>query len=345
MGIHVGFNIKNPKPTQQSIKRGLKQAIQAGLSLTAPYTDWALLESKNGKYNKHELKEVLDNAKEKGLRPLLFIPAIDSEELVIPEYMKGEGNFDIIGNRRLDDPFVIERYKKLLDWVIPMASEYDAWGLLVGNEPDNYLDDHPEKTDEIVNFLIAVRDYAHTLNPKMAVTMSLNNGSIENKQNAFIHKIIKESDFAAYNFYCNDTIKGGVSYDEVKSRLNIRIKAAENKDIIFQELGCPSGSPNIQSPLISSEEKQRQWFETFFKIMQETPQIRGAYLFTLVDGDDNFAKMYNDILKEEGMPESFINYIVEAFSTIGLIDYKTGKFKTGWDEIIKGIKNTTSTQN
>ncbi len=336
VGMQIGFNAKNTRKTKQSIKDKFKEALDVGMDVDIFHVDWADLEPKKNKYDKGLLRDRLKKSREDGLQPLVFMPAIDSESLVIPEYLRSEGEFGIRDGMGLDDPIVIARYQKLLDWVVPMATEYGAWGIIVGNEADNYLVDFPEKTDEIVNFLIAAREYTHLLNQNMAVAMVVTS-AIETDA-FYAVRLVNESDFGAFNFYCNDTISGGTSEKEVAARVDKLVKASGSKDIVVQELGCPSGLPDIDSSIKTSNEKQREWFESYFKVMEKTPQIRVAYLFTLVEGDPALKNFYRTIFEEEGLPKDYVNYIIESIGSLGVITYKDGFPKPAWSEFINGIK-------
>jgi hypothetical protein len=56
--------------------------------------------------------------KSQGLQPFLLISVYDSHGPVLP--------VDLSGND-LNDPELIQRFKNLMDWVIPLLVEYDGF--------------------------------------------------------------------------------------------------------------------------------------------------------------------------------------------------------------------------
>ncbi len=61
----------------------------------------------------------------------------------MPERFVGEDDLSLTNGMKLDDPEIIQAHQKLMDWVVPMMTEYGAWGIVLMNESDNHAKDNP----------------------------------------------------------------------------------------------------------------------------------------------------------------------------------------------------------
>ena len=110
------------------------------------------------------------------------------------------------------------------------------------------------------------------------------------------------------------------------------LESADNKHIVIQELGMHNDS----SSLNSSETKQAEFFDQFFAFMEETDQVRAAFVFQLVNWSTEVVEIFNRVFEAE-TPDWFIEQYGQVVQSIGLINYKNGKKKKAYETFIKWI--------
>jgi enolase len=54
-----------------------------------------------------------------------------------------------------------------------------------------------------------------------------------------------------------------------------------------------------------------------------------------VDWSPEVTQIFVDILRDENVPEEFIDVFVESLETIGLIRYEDGMSRPAWDEFVR----------
>jgi len=97
---------------------------------------------------------------------------VKTDLAVMPPFlMDGEGE-NLKDGLNMGSPSIIVRFKKLLDWVIPLCRQYGVWGLALANEPETMFKDHPEEAEGLLHFLRASREHVHSLYPELAVTVT-----------------------------------------------------------------------------------------------------------------------------------------------------------------------------
>lgn len=325
VGTIEGFNPSNPPATSDSIAARWQEALNAGMSIGRLQIDWPELEPLPGTFNQSVLEQELENMKNQGLQTFLLISAYDSDGPVLPADLRGKA---------FDDSELINRFKNLMDWVIPMLVEYDGYLISVINEADNDFADQPELYKEIVTFLAETRDHVHQINGNMAVTATIAEGSLDDDRPG-IRELIAESDVACWNFY-GTKLQFSSPYfveqteSEVKADLQQLIEASGDKKIVIQELGMHSGNRLLNS----SEEIQRRFFELFFEDLSTNEQIVVAYNFQLVDWSPEVSELLAQGFEGEEVPQEFIYQWKESLETIGLISYSDGTNKAAWNEFL-----------
>ena len=307
-----GFNAENPVATTDSIEKRWNEAVAAGMKVGRLQIDWPEMEPEAGSYDKNALSEPLAELEQEQLRPFLLISAYDSEGPVLPEDLEGKA---------LNDEEVLDRFKKLMDWVIPMLTESNGWVIAISNEPDVNLPEERGLKEEVLTFLEVMRDYIHQLQPEMAVTVTMNEGSLKSAVNG-VQEIAEVSDVICFNYYGGDY--RGMAYEDIKSSIRIDIENMlaldEGKQLIIQELGMPSGDQLANS----SDEIQQLFYRAFFETMEEYPKLRAAVIFQLVDWSPGVIEWISELLREENSAEEFILQYEEILGTIGLIRYEDG---------------------
>jgi hypothetical protein len=337
IGIADGFNRKNSPRTINKIAATRKEAISKGMAVDNIQLDWERLEPKPYQYNKQLLEDALISNQASGLNTLVVISTIDSEGFTLPEdLLDASSGTGFAYGVAFDDPVIVKRFKKLLDWVVPMIVKHGGWGLSVGNEPGDYITDTPSTEQSVVNFLAAARDHAHLIDSNLAITMSLSQELLERGE-TFHFRILENCDFANFNYY-------GVTSDyfaddpaKVDQEIDQMLHAVGNKPLYLQELGAPSGYKN-GSPMNASPTKQKQFLESVFAKMRIEPQFRGATIFQSVDLEAEIVDEFHTggLFGEEGVTRAFVNRVGETFGSTGLL-YSNGNEKPAKKAVIDAI--------
>ena len=321
-----GFNPSNPPATMDSIAERWNDAINAGMSVGRLQIDWPELEPSPNTYDKVNFEQRLMEMKAEGLQIFLLISAYDSGEPVVPDDLK---------DKDFDDPEFIQRFKNLMDWVIPLLAEYDGFLISISNEADNSFGEVPGLENQILVFLQEIKEHIHQLNENMAVTVTFAEGSLDEDKPG-IYDILAECDVACFNFYgAKSQFTPPLYYvaqteSEIKSDIQRMLDVSDEKNIVIQELGMYSGNTTLNS----SQEIQRKFFEVFFSEMKKEERIKAAFNFQLVDWSPEVTEIFNEMLEDEGLSQEFIDQFAESLETIGLINYTNGKRKQAWDEFL-----------
>lgn len=326
IGTIKGFNPSNPPETMDSIAARWEDAINAGMSVGRLQIDWPELEPSPNTYDKVSFEQRLMEMKAEGLQIFLLISAYDSGEPVVPDDLK---------DKDFDDPEFIQRFKNLMDWVIPLLMEYDGFLISISNEAENSFGEVPGLDNQILIFLQEIKEHVRGINKNIAVTVTLSEGSLDEDKPG-IYDILAECDVACFNFYgAKSQFTPPLYYvaqteNEIKSDIQRMLNVSGKKNIVIQELGMYSGNTTLNS----TQETQRKFFEVFFTEMKKEERIKAAFNFQLVDWSPEVTEIFSEMLAEEGMPQEFIDQFAESLETIGLINYNTGTRKKAWDEFL-----------
>jgi len=329
IGTIIGFNASNPAQTQDSIQNRWDEALDKGMSIGRVQTDWVELEPQPNVFDKEALREKLEALSNKNLQVFLTLTAIDSDEAMPPSDLAG---------KPFDDAELIDRFKKLMDWVIPMLIEHNGFLIAITNEADNAFEEFPEMIPQTVTFVKESRKYIHSIDSRIAVTATIAEGSLDNEVPG-LAEVLKECDVASFNFYGQDN--GGAVQDvaKVNQEIDELIAFVGDKLLVIQELGFSSGYEDGTSIMESSSEKQGIFFDAFFQRMQSEPQLRAAVVFQLVDWSPDTTDLFMEAFENAGLPEEFLFAFRESLRTVGLIRYEDGSQKPAWNEFLNWIEN------
>jgi hypothetical protein len=219
-----------------------------------------------------------------------------------------------------------------------MVVSRGGWVLSVGNEPGNFLTDTPSAEQGFVNFLAFARTYAHSIDPDLAITMTLAQSSIERGGTSHI-AFLEQSDVASFNYYASDT---NIFFDNdsvtVNQEIDQMLNVAGDKLLILQELGAAGGHENKPGLMNASLVGQQQFFETVFAKMEAESRFRAAVVFQLVDWDPNLVDtLFTQPFINEGLPQDFIDRFAESLETTGLIRYADGSSRPVWDSFMQWV--------
>ena len=326
IGIIEGFNPSNPDATTDSIEARWNEAINTGMTVGRLQIDWPELEPSPSTYDMISFEQRLAEMQAQGLQTFLLISAYDSGEPVVP---------DDLQNKDFDDPEFIQRFKNLMDWVIPLLVEYDGFLISISNEAENHFGEVPGLDNQILIFLQEIKEHVHQINEDIAVTVTFSEGSLDEDKPG-IYEILAECDVACFNFYgAKSQFTPPLYYvaqteSEIKTDIQRMLDVSGEKNIVIQELGMYSGNTTLNS----SQEIQQKFFEVFYTEMKKEERIKAAFIFQLVDWSPEVTELFNEMLADEGMPQEFIDQFAESLETIGLINYNDGMRKKAWNEFI-----------
>ena len=334
-----GFNITQPPQTNTNMNARWSEAIANGMTVGRIQIDWSELEPLANQYDKQFLDDALSEMQADGLQIFVLLSTIDSEGFTLPpDLVDSASNTLLASGMELDDPVILERFSKLLDWVVPMVVSRGGWVLSVGNEPGNFLTDTPSAQQGFVNFLASARTHAHSINPDLAITMTLAQSSIERGGTSHI-AFLEQSDVASFNYYASDT---NIFFDNdsvtVNQEIDQMLNVAGDKLLILQELGAAGGHESKPGLMNASLAGQQQFFETVFTKMEAEPRFRATVVFQLVDWDPSLVDtFFTQPFINEGLPQDFIDRFAESLETTGLIRYADGSSRPAWDSFIQWV--------
>jgi hypothetical protein len=237
-----------------------------GMQVTNLSVQWDELEPSPGQYSSPD--DLLQNANSffptQDIVVSLMVGFIDTNNLRLPS--------DLVG-KPVDDPEVIERFKRLLDYVFAEIPDLGLTSLSIGNEIDGYLATDKELWQQYTRFFQAVSAYAKTKRPGLVVGSKLGFGGLMGEAQNLSADLIRSSDAVMLTYYpleADFTVKNPeVVFDDFAKL----VQAFPDKPIYILELGYPS------SPLLnSSEEKQAQFVQNVFRAWD-----KGAAHIKLID--------------------------------------------------------------
>jgi hypothetical protein len=232
-------------------------------------------------YDQSALETKLQDEQAMGLAPFVLIGTVDTGDVTDVPALPSD-----LHGLPMNDPEVIRRYCAMMDWAVPMIASYGGWCVAIGNEPRDYVADNPARLRELADFIAAVREHVHTLNPNMPVTLTLNGQP--DKWPVEFGTLLAECDVASVNFYglVQDASFNFVKLDASEFIPEFRkiVHHCGSKLILVQELGQPAGYPDGSHKIQGlSQEDQRLFLETMAGELASNPQWVWANWFTQAD--------------------------------------------------------------
>lgn len=349
LGMIVGFNATHSVTTAAAIDARWREALSKGMRIGRVQLDWVDLEPRAGVYNQSVLEEELGRFSKDHLAPYLSVIGFDNEEFPFPADLADRIRS---GELTYNSPEVIERYSRLMDWVVPMLLAHNGWVIALGNEPANFIESLPtaearaKLTNEILEFVAAIRAKVKSIEPKLAVTVTVSEMASPTEMTAGIDletPFIVAGDVATYNFYGASFTTDAQYLDDTdpvktRSRIDAMITQADGRPIVLQELGAQAGPDRGTSLMGSSAATQQRFFETVFAELKSRPEFRAAYVFQLVDwAPELVTEVYSEPLRQEDAPDRFIQQWAESLETVGLIRFSDGTPRPAWDTFLEAL--------
>ena len=339
LGYIEGFNPDNPPGLRAAMDRAFGDALKDGMKVARVQLDWPDLESAPGHYDEAKLLERLRSARDNSLAVCLLVCTADTDGLTYPGDLLDKGGKRLAGGMKPDDPLIVARFNKLLDWLIPIARKNGVYCLSVGNEPDTHDKDDPAFMPHFLKFVSAVREHAHAIDPDIAITYTSTCDPVLQSGRPYGKDIADAVDVLCFNLYAFGK-SDGLDLKRTEEVLDGMLALARGKPVQIQELGCSSllnPGPDWKFHK-SSPEMQRQFFSWAFHKIKSTRQIRAAYVFQLVEHSPRIDRFYRDAFGT-GMSADWTDNLCAWLKGLGLIGFETAEPKPAWQEFLAALKS------
>ncbi len=323
------FQYKNSAPGLKGYTDAMNLLTGNGMTLFGFAANWSDLEPSPGTFN----------LQDQFLAPLT---------LLLPQYAEIDGVVFVlkmidtnirpmpqdIQARPFDDPEVIRRFEALIDALAAEPSSSRLTHILLGNEVNGYLSQHPEEFAGFVTFYQQAVERIHERMPGVKVSTIINFPSSD-MHPGILGQLSRFSDFVCYTYY---PIRSGLNtaawqmrpVSEIRADIDLMAQRAGEKSFAFTEIGYSSSAANG-----SSEEQQAEFVREMFRAITDYQQDgRLAFLLyhALYDYPPDVCIPYAEA---QGVDPDAICGFMES---LGLRRYDTGEPRKAWDEFVQGIQ-------
>ncbi len=301
--------------TEGTIEFGVAIALaqDAGLEFIELPLAWDSIEIAPGRYHSKILPIANAFFPARDVKIFLTVNPIDTNNLRLPADLK---------NKAFDDPEVIERFRRLLDYVFDHVGQLDLIGFGIGNEIDAYLASYKSRWKQYQKFYEAARRYVKALRPALKVgTKAMMYGHIFN-HTAKLQEMNRNSDLIMVTYY---PLKDGFKVHDpavVHDHFERLAAIYPDKPISMLEAGYPTSTY-----LGSSEDRQVEFIRQLFAAWdQHRSHILHMNFMWLHDVSDAKLKEFERYYRISS--KGFIEYL----ATLGLRTYD-GKDKPAFNEL------------
>lgn len=311
-GLTIGTSLYgggDPSDLNAGPRATLSAAIDRGLGAFTVYVEWADLEPEAGTYTLDGLTATLDDLEALGLTPFVNVTVGDSEGLSLPP--------GIPDAQALDDPETTERFGRLLDRLVPVLVSRGGFFLGLGNEMGEVLDPDAGARDAYAAFVDAARRHAHSIEPRLAVGVTLTTGAVRTRSPTF-RAMRPVSDVVAVNYSPIAPDFFVFDLDDIRGDFREVVAALGDGPVVIQELTCPNAAS-----MGASDAWQAACFETLFAEIEATPAVRFAAVFTFLDFDAPTCELIQEALlgdELDDLPEDVAQRLADYFCALGVVD-------------------------
>ncbi|NOY99848.1 MAG: hypothetical protein GXP40_11735 [Chloroflexi bacterium] len=240
-------------PADGDYDAALRAALSAGAQAVGLSVFWDDIETAPGEYQPNPNFLEIANAYYPARRTAidLVLNPIDTNQLRTPADLR---------DRPFDDPEVIARFNKLLDYVFAQIPDLELVSLSIGNEIDAYLGTDADKWAQYQAFFEAASAHARELRPGLVVGTKGMFDGITGESAAYFQAINAHSDAVLATYYPLNADFTVRDPSVVTDDFAALAAAYPGKPIYLLEAGYPS-SPDCDS----SEEKQAQFVHEVFR--------------------------------------------------------------------------------
>lgn len=303
-----------------NFEKALKLAKRAGVESMELAVYWDELETSPGVFAPavDYLAMASSYYPSRGVKVNLEILVIDTNHLRLPADLQG---------RALDDPIVVCRFEKLLEYVMPKCRNLELTSLAIGNEIDSFLRTDAKKWSQFQKFYRAGATHAKTLRKGLKVGSKATFGGYTGASSRYLKELNRHTDLILVNHYLISEDFGVRPPSEISKDFATIVTMFPARRIFFTELGYPA------SPLLGgSEELQAEFVRETFKAWdQYKSQIKLVEFVWLHDISQEQLKTYETYYGSNHPRFS-------AFlSSLGLRT-NAGRSKAGYGALVKEAK-------
>jgi hypothetical protein len=244
LGLHVG------EAEDKDYGKALQVARSAGVQATSLSLNWNAIETEPGKFKNELLSIANAYYPPQKTALILVLRPIDTNRKQVPSDLT---------DRPFEDPEMIARFNKLLDFVFSQIPDLTLTALAIGNEVDITLGKDKRLWEQYKTFYKATSDYARKKRPglKVGVATTLTGA----KEAGELLKSLNEvSDVVMLSYY---PLKPDFTVQDpevVAGDFDRMARLAAGKPVVMTEVGYPSG-PVCKS----SEAKQAEFVRNVFR--------------------------------------------------------------------------------
>lgn len=200
----------------------------------------------------------------------LFIRPLDTNGLHLPRDLRG---------KPIDDPLVIDRFMKCLNWVLSQVPDIELSYLGIGNEIDVGMGKDWAGYRRYAWFLEAIKTRLNAKRPKLNVGASATLDGLVGLAREELREINRHTDLVIVTYY---PLEPGVGVKDPSTVHDDFRKLADSyagKPIVFSEAGYPSSGD-----LKSSQRRQAEFVRELFKAWDaHAAQVRQVTFYQLTD--------------------------------------------------------------
>jgi hypothetical protein len=200
----------------------------------------------------------------------LFVRALDTNGYHLPKDLS---------YRAIDDPVVIDRFSRCMDWVFSQIPQVELTFLGVGNEIDVGLGKVVTGYERYARFLSAVRTKIKAKRPGLDVGASATLEGLVDTERRGLREVNRQADIVIVTYYPIEAAVGVKDPSIVEGDFRRLVEAYPGKVIVFSEAGYPSSRE-----LKSSEGRQAEFVREVFKSWDaHAAQVRQITFYHLTD--------------------------------------------------------------
>lgn len=230
--------------------KAFQVAQEAGAQAAVLSLNWNDIEKEPGRYH-NEYLGIADIFYPLEKTPLILVlRPIDTHRRQVPTDLT---------EKAFDDPVMIARFHKLLDYVFAQIPNLRLYALALGNEVDAALGTDPRLWEQYKTFYQAARDYARKKRPglKVGVTATFGGALAAEKHWKSLNAASDVAMLTYYPLNADFMVKDpGVVFAD----FDRMVRLADGKPLVMAEVGYPSGAA-----CKSSEAKQAAFVRNVFQ--------------------------------------------------------------------------------
>ena len=251
---------------------------------------------------------------------VLSLNPIDTSSLRVPKHL---------ANRRMDDPKVIESFKKFVDFTLNGLDKTEITAISIGNEVDAYLGYDENRWKQYKNFFVAIRRHIQS-QPRtkdVPVGVKITWSALVQTHIDLARVVNQYADAVMTTYYPLNSQFIARPPHTISSDLKQLIDLAEPKKVFLLETGYPSGKANG-----SSQTQQALFVDEMFKAwdryQESIPLVNFIWLYDM--SDDEVKQLVDYYAVKTPSFQSFL-------ATLGLHNHE-GTAKAAFRTLQKNVK-------